>query len=560
MPFSRLLVIASIMALSCACGTKPAATTASIQSDRVTVDQLTERMAAMGRVLTLQGYAPTSWTQTGHIDADTTALFKIRFDKQERVVLVAIGNSFEMDLDIELTDSSDTLVTSDHTAAARAVFEWVADADETYEIEVRAKKSSGQFLLQAFSAPPATPAARLIDLFDADPARRGRGTWDAVLTRMRLMKYEPEGDPKKLRAANQDRLVSPARLTGGRCYMFTALGSVGIDTIEMRLETHHRLLVADLAGRPEAWVRYCAEEDMAARLIIIVVAGSGSVLTGRFAADRRDIASEVGPALRLRDVTLGRDEALRSAEQRLDNYGYGKTKILVEKEIVPGDRVTSSFSVEPGRCGIVYAVGDPVTTGFDIEVFEGRDPLIATKKKTGLGSEWDICSRTTGNLRVEIVALTDSGVVTARFKSLPNVDVSYLTDERTRFLAMKAAAHFGRSQMTLSKAPVQMKPSTKTSHRIEIALEQGKCYGFGVVAPFPIDRVTARTTDGKEVGAWSGPGTMAEMALCPAIDDTYEITATVEHPASWASQLSKNANGTEEERIHFLLFSSDTPR
>ncbi|MCP4674477.1 MAG: hypothetical protein GY854_02960 [Deltaproteobacteria bacterium] len=556
---SRLLVIASMLVFSCAVGPRTPATNASSQAASINAEQLSERMTALSKTLTSQGFSPTSWTQTDHIDADTVKTYNLRFDKQKRVVLVAIGDNFEMNLDVALTDSSGTLVSRDRTAAVRAVFEWVADADEDYELEVRARKSNGQFLLQAFSAPPATPPARLIDLFDADPAKRGTRTWDAVHARMHRMNYKPESEPKRLRATNQDRLVLPARLTGGRCYMFTALGSAGIDTIEMRLEAHHNLLVADLAGRPEAWVKYCAEENLDARLIIIVVAGSGSVLTGSFAADRKDIAKEVGPELQIRDVPLGHDVALRLAEQRLEKHGYGQTKTVFEKEIAPGDRAPISLSVEPGRCGILYAVGDPVTTAFDIEVFEGKKPLTVIKRTTGSVSEWGVCSGTTENLRIEIVALTDRVGVIARFKSLPEVNLSSLIDKEIRFLATETAAHFGRAGMTLSNAPVPMESSTKTSYHVEIGLDGGRCYGLAAVAPFPIDRLAARTVEGKEVGAWSGPRLSAEMALCPANDDTYEITATVEHPASWNSQLP-TPNKTKEEQIYFLLFASDIPR
>ncbi len=482
------------------------------------------------------------------LDGMQPQTFSMLFSAQQRVVLAVLGDSREADIDLEVKDRAGVFVAADRTPNRRAVLEWVADAGESYSITLRAKRGEDRFLLRAFYAPPSVAPARLAGFFDADPA--GRRYFGAAVERMHRLGFRQSGEADLLSAAQQERFAFPIRLVKGRCFSFVAQGSSGIDRLELRLEDQHGLVAADLARRSEAWVRYCAEQDTEARLILIVRAGSGSVVLGRFVADRREVADLVGPPLRFTDVSLTYEQSRQSFDARFNRLGYLESEELVaQTTLVAGDRIAASFALEPKECAAVYCIGDFGALEVDMELRPGKKST-SVIDRTDKGLRFlGLCADLDTTTRVELIAISGEGRVSAHLRRLPSKNIPEIPNISTQFLAAEAAAKLGLAEMSLLEPPALMsRDPSQGGFQSSTKLRNDRCYGVAAVTPVAIRRLTIHDSNEALVGAWTGPGTPAMLALCPNTSQSYTIEAEV-----------NAADGANTASPYLLIFSSEKP-
>ncbi|MCP4603583.1 MAG: hypothetical protein GY847_24210 [Proteobacteria bacterium] len=517
-------------------------------------------MKVISRTMANQGFGRAPWTKNGQIDDLEIRAFGINFETQERVVLAAISDKTNINLDLEVKDHTGRVITADISKDKRAVLEWVVDAGEEYVVELRAKNSSGQFLLQAFSASPSMPSINLVEIFDADLT--GNLSWETVNRRMGRFGYEPIDEPEQLKTARQGLHIFPIKLAKGRCYVFAAQGSPGIDQLGLRLKAHRQLIAADLCGRPEAWVGHCAENDIYARLILRVIAGSGTVMLGGFSSSRRSVYNEVGPPLTPHHAPPTLERARRSVDRALDSQGYYKGEVLFEKEVASGDRSNAVFSLDADECAVLYAANDPGVDDIDIEVFAREKKIAPIHGASNPERFHGICAKVFTTYRMEIISLGGKGKVNAYIRRLPKISIPSLSDPALVFLAQNASARFKLSGMALSDQPIPMKlpgiedgdrkftksisqKERQTTFTASIELTGNRCYGLAVIAPVSIDWVSVRNENGDEVSTWNGPESNFMLASCPFYDQVYKVDI--------------GTAGIEEVLPHILIFGSDVP-
>ncbi len=289
-----------LLPLACARGHQLTATSEktgrSLQAESGVDGDLRSRMGAIDRVLAQTTPIVDRWSRQGAIGSERAQIHRFTVDTKRRVVLVAIGASPRMALDLVVRQvGREGVVTSDVSPDRRAAVEWIAREDRTYAIEVRASDGSGQYRVGAFIKPSSTEPSPLNRLFDADPRYQRR--FERVIEQLSATGYAPVAPPRRFMAIRHERFSFVEQLRQGRCYAFAAQGTAGIDDIELRLEADRRLVVADLSRRPEAWVKYCSEQDQRLRVVIEVRAGSGTIAWGVFSAMRDTVLDQVGPPL-----------------------------------------------------------------------------------------------------------------------------------------------------------------------------------------------------------------------------------------------------------------------
>ncbi len=545
MRFSRTIPLVSVWLLACAAGQNGSP---PVPAQTASPSAVAARMKAIEESMRAQDFTSSSWSRSGDLASGQTHTFKMLFSVQQRVVLAVLGDNHAVDIDLEVKDRAGGLVAADRTPNRRAVLEWVADFGESYNITLTAKRGEGRFLLRAFYAPPSVAPAQLTGFFDADLT--GRRSFGAAVERMRRLGFRQSGEQDLLRAAQQERFTFPIQLVKGRCFTFVAQGSSGIDQVELRLENQHGLVAADLARRSEAWVRYCAEQDTEARLILIVRAGSGSVVLGRFVADRREVADLVGPPLRLVDSFLNYEQAQRTFDARFDRLGYCESEELVSQtNLAAGERISASFTLEPGECAAIYSVSDYGALDVDMELRPGIEstPVIDRTEK-GLRFLGVCADLATAN-RIELIAISGEGRVSAHLRRLPSKNLPKLSNVPIQFLAAEAAAKLGLAEMSLVKPPAFMtRDPRRGGYQSSIRLRDDRCYGVAAIAPEAILRLTVHDSNEALVGVWTGPGAPALLALCPDTGQRYTIRAAI-----------VAADGINAASPYLLVFSSEKP-
>ncbi len=500
------------------------------------------RMAAISKALEYQGFNPMEWSKEGWIEAGTSTVVDLDVKKKERVALVAIGDKPDLALDIVVHNQSNVFVSGDLTPDVRAALAWIPDPEEFFSVQLSAQNKSGRFLIQAFSAPTSTSPPRLNGLFDADPLRTP--SFETVKYRTSFLGYQPLLKPKQKQTIRGDRFVFPVQLTRDRCYMFVAQGSKGIDRLGLRLEEDRSLIVTDLSDRPEAWISHCSDQNKEARLILNVRAGSGTVTVGSFDIHRKKIQKRVGPPLLSVNPSLKLEEQEGSLEQQFNDKKYSEKETLLKREVAAGDRATAVFSLQKGECAALYSVTSPSLKDTDLMVFADEKRIDTTNRILDARTLVGVCARTKQTYRVELIALKGQGQVRTLLKRLPQSNLPDLPDPTTQFLAQEAAALYSHSGMAPPKTVTIMKKGNNPHlFSTRITLKSNKCYGLAVIASIPIETAIIRDDSGKEVGAWSGPGTPALLAICPRQDEIHKIEVSTDN--------------AKEKTPYLLIFHSD---
>jgi hypothetical protein len=488
-------------------------------------DDLRNRMSTICKSIANQGFKRNNWFKKGAINRDSPQLLKITTTKIQRVILVVVSDIREINLDMEVRDNTGHVNAQDFTPDLRAVLEWVAYPGKTYTINLRATHGTGNFLLQSFSAPTFVLPARLAGFFDADPMNSP--SFETINRRMELLGYTPLDQEVQIMASRNNRFGHVVHVKQDRCYMFTAQGSAGIDHLEARLERDHHLLVADLSRRSETWIRYCAGKSEDLQLSINVPAGSGTITLRTFFALHKTIEHRVGPIIRPRSQSQTFEQSIESMNRRLRDMGYEPAETLFLGNINEGERKLSHFPLRTNECAAVYGLGDSSIIDIDLDIEEANYKFITEENKWLPFPLWGICAPKDQTYRVKLIVLQGNGRAITRIQRLPTGKRLLSNSPYMTFLAQKAIARFGMSNMKLRDSPIELLKSHKSGEFLtRITLSKSSCYGLAIISPSPADTAMLRNHKTNEKIHWQDPGTTAVASICPSEHQTYDVIVT----------------------------------
>jgi hypothetical protein len=515
----RTTTFLAVAALAMACGHVAAPPSGAAEETSSEKADLARRMAAIQRSLSAVGYAPLPARVFAEIAEGGSCALELT-PGAGRVVAVAIGAPDALSMDLAVTAEGDgEELASDVSRARRAAVSFAARADTPYTITATAVAGSGTAAVAVFGAALSATPPPLATLFDADPAPRL--SWAEIENLLRADGYEPEGEPVDFDSAEAAHRSFPFGIRAGRCYSFVALGSGGVDAIELRVSVFAELLSADLAERYHAWAQLCAEEDATVRASIDVSKGAGHARLGLFAAPRDAVADLNGPRIRpaVRVRTL--DAALRSAGAVVERRGYGPAERLTTAVIEgAGGRVEVPLPSEPSGCYALVAAAEDAGADVDLQIVlerrsDAKQALELTDPSDGPDSRIAVCHGDDVRASATLIAVRGGGPVGVAKHVLPDIAIE-AGGKEPPLAAREAAARLGR----VGLAPAGSGPSVRS--------KGGLCYGAIAFSPGGrISRLAARERGaGDHATEWSGDDEGPEVTWCAEEDADYDVEAT----------------------------------
>jgi len=489
---------------------------------------LEARMDAIGtRVLEL-GYQPSGWSRAGEIGPGGRRTAALRTSGPGRLLLVAIGDpGAAADLNLTITGPDGEIEAEDRAADRRAAVEFAPIAGETYRVEIanEAADEASPFLLRAFAAGPAVEPAALFGLFDADSALAP--DWSVVEARASAMRMTGGVVSRTVASGRGERISERLRLDEGKCYLFVAQGSAGIDSVSLRVTDEGGLLVADLSARQTAAAQLCAETDVDARLGIEVTAGSGRLRIEGFSAERSRMArSYVGPPLRPVEQPVTIEAAMRWADQQLARSGYDPAEVQFEGWLSAGGRQQSSVRLSAGECAVISAISGSGVRDLDVEVSNPAGKLVAADSTPGPSSLVRLCSPTATEYRVSLVGRGGEGLAVLMVSRLPSVELQNVRADPPRGVREAAALFRRHAFEPLSEiAPATRVPDSRPpAWTAPVELERGRCYGIAAAADgASVERLELRRPSGEPAAVWKLDLLPATLTWCPEDGGTFEV-------------------------------------
>jgi hypothetical protein len=484
------------------------------------------RMDAIGESLRAQGFEPAGTETSGTLSGGGRLVLEVPVaDVPRRLVLVAIGSGVGLSLDL-LARRPDGAVARDTAPDDRAAIEIPVGAGEGVAAEVLATEGQGEALVRVFAAPVEASPSRLAGLFDADPLPRS--SWQDVVARARAMGFAISFAPRSLAMRRGERESTAVRLATGTCYLFAAAGSAGVDRVAMRLKRDRILLAADPSGRPEAWIRYCADEDADASLGVEVAAGSGTIALGGFEARAAQLGPDGDPPLRSAAPALALDALDRLAGAQLESRGLdpASARTILDEMLAAGDRRETDVRLEAKECAIVSAVADPRLAELDIGVRSPDGSPRAESRPGAFGPETGVCAKDGGVHVIETVALVGQGRVRLRLYRVPGPSIE--TPEPWLALpAREASAAFARVGLFPSGAPVPLARDARggAGWSGSVPIDDGACHGLALLGQGGPLAFAASGSDRDEIGLARGDEAPVTMVVCDRKETSLAIAA-----------------------------------
>jgi hypothetical protein len=490
---------------------------------------LEARMDAISGRLDELGYSPLDWSRTGELEPGGLLNAELDAARDGRMVLVAIADDPGANLDLVVVGPQGSLEAEDSAPDHRAAVELATVAGAVYRVTVSnsSAASASRFLTRAFFASPSTEPAPLFGLFDSDLA--STPSWSDITARAAASGMSEGPLKRTFRAGRGERLDERIDVEAGRCYLFVAQGSAGIDSLAIRLTRSEALLVADLAGRSTAWVRHCAESRGEVKLSVEIVAGAGRVRIAGFSAARDELDPVlVGPPLDPREPLLTVDAAIRWTDQQLARAGYDPAEIQLEVELGEGQRERCRVRLEPAECVVFSAISGPGIHDLDLEVEDPGGDLVAGDSSLGPNALVRYCSAAAGDHTASIVGRGGSGPAVMMVSRLPRIELPTTLSDPPRG-AYEAAAVFSRVALD----PLgEVAPVTRTEDdavwSARVTLERERCYGFGAaVNGATIEQLELRGQTGESLAVWKRDGLPATLTVCAPASGSYEVRVTL---------------------------------
>jgi hypothetical protein len=321
-------------------------------------------------------------------------------------------------------------------------------------------------------------------------------------------------------------LIFELALKRGRCYLFAAIGTAGIDVLEVRLLSGNQLAAADFQSRPAAWVGSCAEEDQEVRAEVAVLAGRGTVTGGWFDAARQDVLETVGPPLRAVSIpaTLATLEA--SAALRLEKEGYVDVRPLADEAMAAGDRASHALWLNRGECVAILSF---VAGLEDVDVEILRDGEVLVSDRTGNAMpEVGLCAHADAAYEVAIIAISGEGGARALIGYLPDIELPALPSPSTAYTAREAAARFKAGSLSPAGEAVILEPAPTGGYTAQLSLTGHQCYGVAIISSSALNRVSVQTGEDQPVAHWTGRAVSALLTVCPTDTGSFTVNAVIE--------------------------------
>jgi hypothetical protein len=341
-------------------------------------------------------------------------------------------------------------------------------------------------------------------------------TREEATLRMRLLGFGPASEPETVALAAGERATLRRSLAAGRCAVFGALGSPGVDALALRLRAGGDLLAADVSGRPFAFAAHCAEQDLGAVLELTAEAGSGTATVLGFDAPREAVPEWAGPPL---GITSDQREpaAIESRiTSQLDSAGYGPGSTVLEAPTAAtGDR----HRIEPGLpgsgCGILAVFAGPGVEGLVLETRPLPDPPVRVLGDEGRPALVSLCATDQAPPAVELAVIKGSGPLRAVFHPLPRVPLPAGIDDPPLALR-EAAAIFARHGMEAADELPLPAAISGTAWAAPFTAGPGRCFGFAAARRDAVAVSVFRLTDGagRELHRWIGPAAPALLVRC----------------------------------------------
>ncbi len=491
-------------------------------------EKLAQRMVSIGERLREEGFISIPWSYEGSISKDRSVRFRWRPGIEARLVVVVIGNSRSLNLDMTVHNLKGKTETEDTSGDHRAAVEITSSARGIYSLRVDTRSGRGKFRMGVFVASPSEKSAPLAGIFDADPVQVR--SWAEVDLLASGRGYEVLEEPLTFFAARHERSSFEINLVEGRCYLVAAVGAGGIDTLAMRLLIDGIVEASDLSERSQAWVGYCAERDARASLALEVIAGSGQLKMGSFHSRREDVIPSVGPPLEPADPPTSLHAAVRRNEEILRESGYDLGELLHRGRIAAGDRLAFTFDTQSKGCFVVSAIAPEEIRDISLKIRPADGAFVQARRSSRFTSRTPMCCNGAESYDVELVALSGEGEVEVWMNRLPIVELPVKAGEPP-FPLMEAAARFAGVSLH-PREELSMEPQgDRTRWKAVTHLEKGRC--MGVAAATHTERITLLQL--KENGAsgesrqWKGPSILATLAFCPERSGDYTISLTTEN-------------------------------
>lgn len=477
--------------------------------------------------LVSQGFDRAQWVE-GDLTAGQRLSLSLPAPDDRRIAAVAIGSPEELFLDLRIRESgSGDEVASDLSKGRRAAASFPARRGRSYEVIAAAVTGAGRATLALFEAPAATPPPRLAGIFDGG-AGAGPG-WRAVEDALRRDGFAPVGRPLDFDAPEGARLTSSYSLEAGRCYALVALGSPGIDSLELRLSAGPELLSADLAGREEAWTAACPGTDLLARASVNAAAGTGTVRLGLFSAAYASVADRFGPPLGAEVRDRSAEALLRQEGADLSRRGYGAGEILSRfRDLGAGDRRAVPLPAGLEGC---YAVAAAAGEGAEIDlrlVLEpegGAGAEAMDDASEGATARLSACHGAGVSPEATLLSMGEAAEAIVALYRLPGAALPEGGGSDPALA--EAAARFAREGLGVLVAQAGFSPCAR-GLCASLRLEGGRCYG-AVALPGGgrVLRLEAAARGAGSPGAATLGGKVSEFAWCPNSADDFDFTLTV---------------------------------
>ncbi len=417
--------------------------------------RLKARVDRIGIALAGEGFESMDIEQLAELPPESTVDIPLPFKSRRRVVVVVLGQEGNAPFDVNLTVRSDQgrQVAEDRSPNFRAAVVFQARPEDRYVASLSARTGSGRCMVAVFESGAAPASVDLAGLFDADPLHR-RNFGEATIHASR-MGFRGLDLPDRLPVRHGELVTLSRTQKDGRCYMLAATGTAGVDTLEIKLYGGGQLVVADLQGRPEAWVRNCAERDQEVTAQIKVLAGDGVMTLGWFDAPRSDVYEIVGPPIRAEQEPPGIDALTTWCSRKLTAMGYEDIRLLFESYMVAGDQTVVPFRLGAGECAAVRGVADSGLKDLDLQV-RSKGELVASDRGPRSRPEVSICAREDTSYEIAIIAIAGKGAVRLIAGELPELSLPEILSAELLFPAREAAALLHRSSLSPGKTLLRM--------------------------------------------------------------------------------------------------------
>jgi len=208
-------------------------------------------------------------------------------------------------------------------------------------------------------------------LFDSDIQRcPSKSTADKLAT---ARGYKRLDDPVESFFAPGEKSSTSLQLVAGRCYLFSAIGSNGIDSISLRLKKGRDILTSDTTRKSNAWTSYCAESDGPVRLLVSVISGSGTIKTDFFGALRSEIIELVGPPIKSSHETEALVTRIEAHQKDATSRGYFEHKTIFKGQVAAGERHNVNLSqLSGGACYMITSIAGGSSSDHSMRILASK--------------------------------------------------------------------------------------------------------------------------------------------------------------------------------------------